>query len=100
MALRGVEWKAAKRIFEAALRLQPSLRRDFIDRRVGNPNVRTEVHRLLASYGEMGSFLAAGARRRQGAVRDAPRLACNPGDILANRFRIVRFIALGGMAEV
>jgi serine/threonine protein kinase/tetratricopeptide (TPR) repeat protein len=109
-----------EQLFEAALALKPAERRAFLDQACShNPELRRTVEELLAEDANAGSLLehppfdflgAAGMRppRASGATgpiddNEPSRLTggrLQPGQVLIDRFVIVRFIAKGGMGEV
>ena len=110
-----------EQLFESALALEPTEREDFLDRVCGDdPELRRRVEELLAEDKAAGSFLEhppfdfpeqSGPPRADGTTGSidadlihsllqpaAGRL--KPGQVLLDRFVIVRFIAKGGMGEV
>ncbi len=102
MATSPDKWEAIKELFEAALEEKPEERISFLTRRCGDPDVRSEVERLLAEHEQAGSFLSTPAlddiKPHSEAPSSLPRL--HTGEVLAGRFRILQFIASGGMGEV
>jgi cephalosporin-C deacetylase-like acetyl esterase/predicted Ser/Thr protein kinase len=94
------QWDRVKELFEAASECSPSQRPAFLQKNADDEIVRQEVRRLLAEHDNLGSFLSTPpfvAPRRSGG-NSTERLAA--GHELAGRFRIVNFIAAGGMGEV
>ena len=93
------DWKQVKRLFLATLDVDSSQRKDFLIHSQGTPSLHRLVEELLDSHENAGDFLLAPA-----AVSAAPaqeeRHIFAEGDLLAGRFRIVRFLASGGMGEV
>jgi eukaryotic-like serine/threonine-protein kinase len=105
-------------LFEAALALKPSERKDFLDQSCGQDSaLRETVENLLAEDARAGSFLQhpafnffdraimdglPGAHTTHSANSfDNPwQRSLEPGQILVDRFVIVRLIAKGGMGEV
>ncbi len=87
-------WEIVKSLFEAALEEDSLHRSAFLAEQCEDAGVRAEVERLLAEYEQAGSFLST------------PVLGCGQprrlpeGKVLADRFRVLRFIAAGGMGEV
>jgi serine/threonine protein kinase len=102
MATSPERWEAVKELFEAALEEDSARRSSFLEERCNDAGVRAEVERLLAEHAQAGVFLSTPlldnfALESDGAAADR-RLS--EGTVLAGRFRIVRFIASGGMGEV
>jgi WD40 repeat protein len=97
----------AEDLFAEALGMPPERRSAFLDQACrGAPELRRQVERLLLEDQQAGSFLAAPAFTPDGPLTQA---TANPpatpdrfqaGQLIANRFVIVRFIARGGMGEV
>jgi serine/threonine protein kinase/Tfp pilus assembly protein PilF len=101
MELTPQQWENVKALFESALERTPTDRKAFLAGAEQDSLVRGEVERLLAHHLERGGFLSG------------PLLSPNvssststfhqtfvAGDLLADRFRITRFLARGGMGEV
>jgi eukaryotic-like serine/threonine-protein kinase len=99
MALTPQQWETIKALFEAALERSAAERPAFLASASQDAVVVREVERLLANHDEAGSFLSSPAAAD--AVYQSDRFpSFSPGDLLAERFRITRFIARGGMGEV
>ena len=112
----------AEQLFEAALNLDPDLREGFLDENCrGDDELRKEVEGLLLDDNRAGSFLlnspfgfieadSTGSRHLfetmgfpegyEFSKSSAATGGLIPGQSLADRFTIVRFIAKGGMGEV
>jgi serine/threonine protein kinase len=91
-------WEQIKSLFQQAIELDPAEQASFLLEKAPDPVVRVEVERLLLEYQEAGGFLS---KPLIGDVTPPPlvnRFAA--GDLLAGRFKIIRFIAAGGMGEV
>jgi eukaryotic-like serine/threonine-protein kinase len=101
MATQPENWEAIKALFEAALEEDTANRSSFLKERCQDPSVRAEVERLLAEHDQAASFLSTplvvGNIQLEG---DATTPKLSDGQLLAGRFRIVRFIAGGGMGVV
>ncbi len=100
MEMTPKQWELVKELYQTALECGPAQRTSFLEQNAGDALVRAEVHRLLRVHDRLGSFLSSPPfvdPRRAGA-NSPERLA--PGEVLAERFRIVNFIAAGGMGEV
>ncbi len=95
-------WEAVKALFEAALEEDSARRSSFLKERCPDASLRAEVARLLAEHDQAGSFLSTPAVGSliPDAVSAAPTRKLAEGDLLAGRFRIVHFIASGGMGVV
>ncbi|HEY6336998.1 MAG TPA: tetratricopeptide repeat protein [Candidatus Sulfotelmatobacter sp.] len=120
MATQQDNWETVKALFEAALEENAENRSSFLKERCADASVCAEVERLLAEHGEAASFLSAGPSPdlspdfSPDPADDLPTasLSAAPADltartqqlsesqVLAGRFRIVRYIAGGGMGEV
>ncbi|HEY5253974.1 MAG TPA: serine/threonine-protein kinase [Acidobacteriaceae bacterium] len=105
-------------LFESALALQPSERKAFLDQECGHDTaLRQSVENLLAEDARAGSFLqhpaidfldktildglpSAWANHAAGDMENPMSHSLQPGQILIDRFVIVRLIAKGGMGEV
>jgi serine/threonine protein kinase len=99
--------KSAEQLFGEALDLEPEQRSAFLDQACRDtPGLRRLVEELLLQDQLAGSFLgkplfvADGASGASTAVSAVPSARFAPAQLIANRFRIVRFIARGGMGEV
>jgi eukaryotic-like serine/threonine-protein kinase len=105
-------------LFEAALALKPSEREAFLDQSCGqDPALRQAVEKLLAEDARAGSFLqhaafdfldrtiiggfpSAETNHITSGVEIPLSRSLEPGQVLIDRFVIVRLIAKGGMGEV
>jgi serine/threonine protein kinase/tetratricopeptide (TPR) repeat protein len=102
MATSPDRWKTVKEWFEAALEEDAAHRSSFLKERCPDASLRAEVERLLAEHEQAGGFLSTPAFGDLSFESEspAPMQGLSEGDVLAGRFRIVRFIAGGGMGEV
>jgi len=102
MELTPQQWENVKELFEIALEKTPSDRNSFLAKAAQDSMVRNEVERLLAHHVESGGFLSAPVL--SSTTASSSNSASMPffvaGDLLAERFRITRFLARGGMGEV
>ncbi len=96
------KWEAVKELFEAALEEDSEHRSPFLKERCPDASLRAEVERLLAEYDQAGGFLSTPALGDLAleSEAEAPTQNFSEGRVLAGRFRVVRFIAGGGMGEV
>ena len=99
--------QSAEELFGEALELPPERRSAFLDQACRDtPELRRRVERLLEQDQQAGSFLGNPAFTPDGnTAQTAASATASPGrfqagQLIANRFAIVRFIARGGMGEV
>jgi len=95
------QWERVKDIFTEALEVEPSLRDTFArEAAAGDEELFSEVRRMLSESDRDSGLLSQPvlARPRTFATARVPQFV--ESVILARRFRIVRFIARGGMGEV
>jgi Tol biopolymer transport system component len=92
--------QSAEQLFGEVLDLEPARRAAFLDEACREaPELRRLVEQLLLEHQRMGSFLAQPLLSPDTAPQtNSARF--HPGQLIANRFRVVRFIARGGMGEV
>ncbi len=93
-------WQKIKSVFDAALEVEDSRRPEFLDEAcAGDTSLRSEIQKLLDSFGEAESFI------EQPAVKAVASLILEPTAIFENgqrfgHYEIVRQIGAGGMGEV
>src|SRR5271155_2417868 len=100
MGMSPKQWESVKELYEAALERSSMQRTAFLEQNERDPVVRKEVSRLLAEHDDLGSFLSTSpfVDSRQSRIAPLERLA--EDEVLAGRFRIINFLAAGGMGEV
>ena len=98
MAISPEKWEIVKALFESAQDLPAEQVPAFLVEHSPDPAVRAEVGRLLAEFHEAGTFLSAPVLTPRSDA--ASRHGFSLGDVLAGRFRIVSFVAAGGMGVV
>jgi Tol biopolymer transport system component len=92
-------WQKLKQIFSDTLEHEPAEREAFVrEAAKDDPELLSELLRLLAESDRESGLLSRPALARPWARDEGPRFA--PETILARRFRVIRFIARGGMGEV
>ena len=118
----AIQPEVVEQLFEAALALKPTEREAFLDQVCSHdPELRRTVEELLAEDANAGSLLEhppfdflgqpvmrpPRASGTTGSIDESeippsplPAGRLNPGQVLIDRFVIVRFIAKGGMGEV
>lgn len=96
------KWETVKELFEAALEADSARRSSFLENRCADPSIRAEVERLLDEHDKAGTFLSTPALDNLAMEVEtaATPQRLTAGEVLAGRFRIVGFIASGGMGEV
>jgi len=102
MASRPHNWEAVKELFQAALEQDSARRSSFLKERCPDASLRAEVERLLAEHDEAETFLSTAVLSDiplEAEPTAVPQRLCG-GELLAGRFRILRFLAGGGMGEV
>ncbi len=100
MRISPEQWEAVKALFDAALELKTPEREAFLCAKSADDSVRAEAQRLLAEYEEAGSFLSSPALAAIPLQPKRKPKRFSEGEILGERFRILRFVAEGGMGEV
>src|SRR6266852_264316 len=100
MRISPEKWEEVKALFEAALELELPAREAFLRTKSADDSVRAEVERLLAEYDEAGTFLSSPALAAIPLQPKRKPIRFSVGEILGGRFRILRFVAEGGMGEV
>jgi eukaryotic-like serine/threonine-protein kinase len=100
MATQPDNWEAVKALFQAALEEDAKNRSSFLKERCQDPSVRAEVERLLAEHDQNPSFLSTPLQADLPLEAKVPPAKLSEGEVLAGRFRIVHFVAGGGMGVV
>src|SRR5215471_5676058 len=99
MEAQPTKWETVKNLFEAAQEMFPDEASRFLAEHCPDCQLRTEVERLLKEYRRAGDFLSTPA------VGSLQSVSCDTrefarGEILAGRFKILEFLAAGGMGVV
>jgi hypothetical protein len=101
----GTHWEEVKKRFEEALQLKGSERESLLASvRLASPAVFDEVARLLAGYQQLESCAQTFILNRDlhTEIPFFPTLVrtFEPGEMIADRYEVKRFIATGGMGVV
>ena len=102
MIMTPERWETLKELFEGALNVTPTRRSALVQERCSDLELCAEVERLLSEYEEARSFLSTpllGDVRLDGEL-PLPYQSLSEGALIAGRYRISKFIAVGGMGEV
>jgi eukaryotic-like serine/threonine-protein kinase len=101
MEMSPEKWERAKLLFEAALDRPPEQRIQYLQDACAEDDLRGAVIRLLANVGDAGSFLNKPALTGLDLLTAKTEDGFLPsGKVLADRFKLIRFVARGGMGEV
>ncbi len=100
MEMTAKQWELVKELYQSALECSPAQRASFLEQNERDEMVRAEVRRLLGVHNRLGSFLSSPPFVDPRWTGATPRERLTPGEVLAGRFRIVDFVAAGGMGEV
>ncbi len=92
-------WSRLKPIFDRAVDLEAGARDRFVrEACAGDRELLVNLRRLLDDYEEAGGFLSTPALMQQESL--STKATFQPDQTIASRFRIVRFLAKGGMGGV
>ncbi len=94
------KWETVKTLFEAAQELAPEKVSQFLAANCQDSQIREEVERLLREYRQAESFLSTPALGRLSPSRVEGVAEFSPGEILSGRYKIIEFVAAGGMGVV
>lgn len=110
MTLEPEKWETVKALFGDAQDLAPQDVASFLEQQTSDPSIRSEVQRLLAEFREADKFLSDPVLGRisntplTGHSFVSPQSSASPqfapGEVIAGRFKIVEFVAAGGMGVV
>src|SRR5580692_8406438 len=100
MEAQQSKWETVKTLFEAAQDIAPEELSQFLATKCHDPEICAEVERLLGEYHGAESFLSTPAVGRISGPPLNQTLKLTPDELLAGRFKIVEFIAAGGMGVV
>jgi serine/threonine protein kinase len=102
MATAPNNWKQVKELFEAALEQAAARRPWFLKEHCASESVRAEVERLLAEHEQAERLLPSPGLNRLRLESDESPQSKRPaeGELITGRFRIIQFLASGGMGKV
>src|SRR3984957_8997486 len=100
MGMTAKQWELVKDLYQTALECSPAQRASFLEQNERDEIVRAEVNRLLGVHTRSGDFLSSPPFVDPRWTCANPLERLTPGEVLAGRFRIVNFVAAGGMGEV
>ncbi|QOY88829.1 protein kinase domain-containing protein [Paludibaculum fermentans] len=96
-------WAALKQLFEQAMEMDEAERLAFVDGAcAGDPSMELSLLQLLAHHDAAASVLAGPvlSMKRAAEIVGSGMRTFVPGEVVAGRFRVERFLAEGGMGEV
>lgn len=95
------QWSRVKNLFDQAVDLSGEARAAFLAQACGDDReLRNEIEQLLEDSAGGPGMLSQFAERTLPLLHKDSQPNFAPGTILARRFRVVRFLARGGMGEV
>jgi serine/threonine protein kinase len=102
MSTSSKNWDLIKEIFDAALQQPVADRPAFVQKACGRNNQLEEtINKLLLADQQAGNFLEQGAVTQcASSFSEGTPHSFSEGDIVSNRFEILRFLGEGGMGEV
>jgi serine/threonine protein kinase/tetratricopeptide (TPR) repeat protein len=101
MEMTPEKWQRVKVLFEAALDRPSEARLQYLADACSDDDLRAEVARLLTNLEDAGSFLNNPALTGLDLLTTRTEDGFLPaGRVLADRFKLTRFLARGGMGEV
>lgn len=99
MGITPGQWQRVKELYESALG-RSSADREEVLQNESDECVRSEAARLLGEHEKLGTFLSTPPFVDGRIAQEHERERIAPGEMLAGRFRILEFVAAGGMGEV
>lgn len=100
MEFKVEKWDQIKELFQAALDVEPSVRREFLKQESSSVELSNAVEKLLLAHEEAGSLLQRDPACAEISYSATVQNCLTPGSLLVDRFQVLRFIASGGMGEV
>ena len=94
-----MDWDRLTEVFADAVEIEPEQRATFVNLQCGDDReLRGEVQRLLKEHEHVGSFIEDPILLQDQSNGAAATF--HEGDVLADRFRVIRAIGSGGMGNV
>jgi serine/threonine protein kinase len=94
-------WEHIKEIFDAARELEPEECHSFLAAACGSDDsLRAEVERLLSAHRNAGGFMKSAPRPDDMTNSETSPTTFAAGQVISERYEILRFIGRGGMGEV
>jgi serine/threonine protein kinase/Flp pilus assembly protein TadD len=102
VVLDAERWKKINSVFERALAEPHPQRVQLVDQLTEDAEIRAEVRKLLVNHdrAQADNFLRNSAYPEPSDEESSFVPLFSPGEVLADRFRIIRYVAHGGMGEV
>jgi hypothetical protein len=92
------QWERVKQVYEATLGIESAKRTAFLDSACqSDSEVRVEVERLFV---EIPSSFLGEPLLPQANLLPLRNATFSDGDLISGRYKILRFLAKGGMGEV
>jgi serine/threonine protein kinase len=94
------KWRNLNEIFQLAVEQPSATREAFLNHACGGDvSLKSRIEEMLRNHSRSGGLLDT-PPWQQAAANPAHTLCFRPGQVVAGRYEIVRFIARGGMGEV
>lgn len=98
--MNSERWQKVKRLFDAAIELEPDARARFLDDAcASDADLRADIEKLMTSSADAEDFLEAPAANQVASSIVEPKGMLRTGDRYAH-YKILRQVGVGGMGEV